>query len=109
MLKSPPKRALSRSSTAIAISQRPHIAALDADVREAIAKHGIRNGCLTSIAPTGTISLFAGNISSGIEPVFDFRMRRRILDSSGSPHEELLEDFAYARLSAPRRRSPYAS
>lgn len=77
--------------------QRPHIAALDADVREAIAKHGIRNGCLTSIAPTGTISLFAGNISSGIEPVFDFRMRRRILDASGTAREELLEDFAYAR------------
>lgn len=77
--------------------QRPHIAALDADVREAIARHGIRNGCLTSIAPTGTISLFAGNISSGIEPVFDFRVRRRILDASGSPREELLEDFAYAR------------
>jgi ribonucleoside-diphosphate reductase alpha chain len=77
--------------------ERPHIAALDSDVREAIAKHGIRNGCLTSIAPTGTISLFAGNVSSGIEPVFDFRMRRRILDASGSAREETLEDFAYAR------------
>ncbi len=75
---------------------RPHIAALDADVRKAIAKHGIRNGCLTSIAPTGTISLFAGNVSSGIEPVFDFRMRRRILDASGAAREEVLEDFAYA-------------
>ncbi|MBA4131187.1 MAG: ribonucleoside-diphosphate reductase, adenosylcobalamin-dependent [Hyphomicrobium sp.] len=76
--------------------ERPHVAALDADVLKAIAKHGIRNGCLTSIAPTGTISLFAGNVSSGIEPVFDFRMRRRILDASGAAREEVLEDFAYA-------------
>ncbi len=49
---------------------------LPADVREAIARHGIRNGCLTSIAPTGTISLLAANVSSGIEPVFDFRYTR---------------------------------
>ena len=48
-------------------------------LRDAIGKHGIRNGVLTSIAPTGTISLFAGNVSSGIEPVFDFEYRRRIL------------------------------
>ena len=46
--------------------------------------HGIRNGVLTSIAPTGTISLLAGNVSSGIEPVFDFEYRRRILSPDGS-------------------------
>src|SRR4029077_10705621 len=45
------------------------IAALDEDVRAAIAQHGIRNSLLTSVAPTGTISLFADNVSPGLEPV----------------------------------------
>ena len=47
-------------------------------------QHGIRNGLLTSIAPTGTISLLAGNVSSGVEPVFDFRYERRVLERDGS-------------------------
>ncbi len=74
---------------------RPNVARLGADVREAIAASGIRNGCLTSIAPTGTISLLAGNVSSGIEPVFDFVYRRRILGSDQTTEEETVEDFAY--------------
>src|SRR5229473_2613149 len=54
------------------------VAALDAEVRAAIAKHGIRNALLTSVAPTGTISLFADNVSSGLEPVFSFRYTRNV-------------------------------
>lgn len=74
----------------------PNVARLDSDVRDAIAASGIRNGCLTSIAPTGTISLLAGNVSSGIEPVFATTYRRRVLQDGGSK-EETVEDFAFKR------------
>ncbi len=74
----------------------PNVAALDEPAREAVRRHGIRNGCLTSIAPTGTISLLAGNVSSGIEPVFDFVHRRRVLERGGSTREEVVEDYAHA-------------
>ena len=71
------------------------IAHLDADVREAIAAHGIRNALLTSIAPTGTISLFADNVSSGLEPVFSFSYTRHILQPDGSRKDEEVWDYAY--------------
>jgi ribonucleoside-diphosphate reductase alpha chain len=77
--------------------ERPQIRALDTDVRKAIAKSGLRNGCLTSIAPTGTISMFAGNVSSGIEPVFSFVADRRILTAGGTPRTERIEDYAHSR------------
>jgi ribonucleoside-diphosphate reductase alpha chain len=64
-------------------------------VREAIAGHGIRNALLTSIAPTGTFSLFADNISSGLEPVFSFRYTRHVLMPDGSRREEEVSDHAY--------------
>jgi ribonucleoside-diphosphate reductase alpha chain len=75
----------------------PNVTRLPDDVREAIARHGIRNGCLTSIAPTGTISLFSGNVSSGVEPVFDFRYTRRVLGRDGAERIEEVEDLAHAR------------
>lgn len=68
---------------------------LDEDVRAAIAEHGIRNALLTSVAPTGTISLFADNISSGLEPVFSFSYRRQILMPDGTRREEEVSDYAY--------------
>src|SRR3954452_12460586 len=71
------------------------VAALNAEVREAISRHGIRNALLTSVAPTGTISLLADNVSSGLEPVFSFRYTRHMLMPDGTRREEEVTDYAY--------------
>ncbi|HEY7990382.1 MAG TPA: adenosylcobalamin-dependent ribonucleoside-diphosphate reductase [Stellaceae bacterium] len=71
------------------------IAELESDVRDAIAKHGIRNALLTSVAPTGTISIFADNVSSGLEPVFSFKYTRNILMPDRTRREEDVTDHAY--------------
>uniref|UniRef100_UPI0035B37D2D adenosylcobalamin-dependent ribonucleoside-diphosphate reductase n=1 Tax=Tabrizicola sp. TaxID=2005166 RepID=UPI0035B37D2D len=71
-----------------------NMAQMDKDVREAIRKHGIRNALLTSVAPTGTISLYAGNVSSGIEPVFAYAYTRKVLQKDGSRTEEEVVDYA---------------
>jgi ribonucleoside-diphosphate reductase alpha chain len=68
---------------------------LDEEVRVQITQHGIRNALLTSVAPTGTISLFADNVSSGIEPVFSFRHIRNVLMPDGTRREEEVTDYAY--------------
>ncbi len=79
---------------------RPHIQALPPDIFQAIATGGIRNALLTSIAPTGTISLFADNVSSGIEPVFALSYTRKVLQADGSRTEETVQDYALRKYRA---------
>ncbi len=71
------------------------VAALDAETRALIAEHGMRNALVNTVAPTGTTSLLADNLSSGLEPVFSFRHRRRVLQADGTHLEEDVSDYAY--------------
>lgn len=71
------------------------IQSLPEDIRAAIRKQGIRNSHLIAIAPTGTISLLANNVSSGIEPVYDFSYSRKIRQGDGREASYQLSDFAY--------------
>ena len=69
---------------------------LPKDLRAEIYSYGIRNALLTSIAPTGTISLLANNVSSGLEPVFAFKYNRKVLQPDGSSVIEPVSDYALA-------------
>ena len=71
------------------------IKTLPLDIQAMISEYGIRNSHLTSIAPTGTISLWAENISSGIEPVFANSYYRTVFMPDGSQKKFYLEDYAY--------------
>jgi ribonucleoside-diphosphate reductase alpha chain len=68
---------------------------LPKDIHNGIAAHGIRNSHLIAIAPTGTISLLAGNVSSGLEPIFAASFVRKVLAKDGTPKEFLLANYAF--------------
>jgi ribonucleoside-diphosphate reductase alpha chain len=68
------------------------------EIKQGIKRFGIRNSHLTSIAPTGTISLFAGNVSSGLEPVFAFKYNRKIREGLDDGFTEVeVVDYAYRK------------
>ena len=71
------------------------IQSLPTYIHEGIKKYGIRNSHLISYAPTGTISLTAGNVSSGIEPVFSYEYDRTIIGEDGVPSIHTISDYAY--------------
>jgi len=73
------------------------IQCLPDDIRADIAAHGIRNSHLIAIAPTGTISLLAGNVSSGLEPIFAASYARNVLAEDGTPKVFTLTDYALER------------
>ena len=79
---------------AVRYLQGRFVQSLPKDIQADISKHGIRNSHLIAIAPTGTISLLANNVSSGLEPIFATSMKRRVLNADGSSSEFDLVDYA---------------
>lgn len=74
----------------------PNVAKLPDCVKDLIAENGIRNGVLNTVAPNGTISIYSGNVSSGIEPVFSFRKAaRNVRQPNGTLKEYESVDYAY--------------
>lgn len=73
----------------------PFVLGLSHDIQDAVAQHGIRNSHLLAVAPTGSISLLANNVSSGIEPVFAFKANRRVRGADGQTVTFDVEDAAW--------------
>ncbi|WP_455206808.1 adenosylcobalamin-dependent ribonucleoside-diphosphate reductase [Kaarinaea lacus] len=74
--------------------QGSFIDSLPTEIKNGIGQHGIRNSHLIAIAPTGTISLLANNVSSGIEPIFNLSYERTVLNEDGSSSVYTLTDYA---------------
>jgi ribonucleoside-diphosphate reductase alpha chain len=68
---------------------------MDARIQQALQKHGVRNSHHNTIAPAGTISLLANNISNGIEPIFQASYHRKVKMPDNSTETYCVEDYAY--------------
>jgi ribonucleoside-diphosphate reductase alpha chain len=77
--------------------EAPFVRRLSGRLRDAIEAHGIRNSHLLAIAPAGSISLLAGNVSSGIEPVFALEATRAVRGEDRRVEHFQVRDFAYDR------------
>lgn len=74
----------------------PFVASLPTDIVEAIRKFGIRNSHLLAVAPAGSISLLADNVSSGIEPIFAADATRWTVDDDNARRAWRVADWAWA-------------
>ena len=72
---------------------------LDPLVWKKVEEHGIRNGVLLTIAPTGTTSLYAGNVSSGLEPIFKHKAQRNIRQPDDTFKPYIVYDYNQLLLS----------
>lgn len=77
---------------------------LPKELRSGIGTYGLRNSHLLSIAPTGTISLSADNVSSGIEPVFSYEYDRTVQGFDGAKVEKVT-DYGYREFGVKGRRA----
>lgn len=77
--------------------ERPYIKRLPEEIRDGIAKYGIRNGVIQTIAPTGTTSIYYDNVSSGIEPTFMWKHFRKVLQPDNSFAEFEVMDYGYKK------------
>lgn len=74
-----------------------HASRMPKNLQDAMRIYGMRNAFLTSIAPTGTISLYANNVSSGMEPVFAGSYNRRVLTKDGEETWQVVEGYGLAK------------
>jgi ribonucleoside-diphosphate reductase alpha chain len=84
----------------ISYGASPFVLELSHELQDAIAQHGIRNSHLLTVAPTGSISLLANNVSSGIEPVFGFEATRCVRGADGQAVSFSVQDNAWRHYQA---------
>jgi ribonucleoside-diphosphate reductase alpha chain len=68
---------------------------LPSEIQKQISRHGMRNSHHNAIAPAGTISLLANNVSNGLEPIFGARYDRRVRTADDNALQFSVTDFAY--------------
>lgn len=64
-------------------------------LQKSLMRYGVRNSHHTAIAPTGTISILANNVSNGLEPIFQAIYHRNVRTQKGEILNFSVEDFAY--------------